>query len=513
NYKVNLKKYFNENFNVYKRLSERVNPYKAKVFISYRKKDKIKLLKLLYLIRNLTYFNPIEIWYDDYLNPGENYNSVIYENIQNCDFVLLLVTENCLERGNYIERIEYPKALQHGKKVIPVSIEEEDISKIREVYEELDEVINLNKNPQELERRIKDISMMSTVLTENLTAEETGELALKYLEDFKINNTQGLKLLIDSAKENYGPAMNKLGKLYFEGNMIEKNIEKSIYWLDRSLIVILQQFEDSYIFENENDIFDKGMTAAKNALQLYEVLERKGNTKNKYIYIYSEVCKKLEQFGFMSDLVNFGHALFLMSNISLEEGNLLEAINQLDRASSYFKYFYENTQNPFSKFKYSELLMQKAKVYRYIGDKFGNSDNYFEASENLLEALSIIKYINKHFEICYQEMLYLLNELSIVGYNIEKKGDYVNIARKLYKEIYYEAKEFYKLSPTIDVSFRIALIGISYAVVNLETPDLAVLEESKYHIKKCLELEETPEYINLYNSIQKRIAIWPFNLG
>ena len=98
-----------------------------------------------------------------------------------------------------------------------------------------------------------------------------------------------------------------------------------------------------------------------------------------------------------------------------------------------------------------EFLMQKAKVCSYIGDHFCENDMYYEAGNNLLQALDIILYLNKHFQMLYNEMVNILNDLTVVGYNIETKNNDINIARQIYRKIYYTAKNFYQVYPTAEV--------------------------------------------------------------
>lgn len=515
-YNQQLKEFFDKNFNVYIRLIETKNPYKGKVFISYRKKDKIQLIKLLDFISNLNYFDSLEIWYDEYLIPGEKYNEIIDESIKNCDFVLFLITENCLEKNNYIETIEYPKAVEYEKKIIPVTFNDVKMPYINEIYRGLEEIINLNENSKELEQRIRDISNLTTIFVNELTAEEMGVLAIDYLDNQKLNknNSKRLELLFSSAKRRYYPAMYILGNLYLEGIILQKNLDKAFYWLDKSLQIVLQKFDNSYNRpEYESVIISYGISAAKNALQLYNLLKDRGIIDNKYLYIYFDITKKLLNIKYMSDLVNPGHALFLKSQISLKEGKAFEAIKYIEAAEEYLEYFYENTTNTLSKFKYMEFLMQKAKVCSYIGDHFCENDMYYEAGNNLLQALDIILYLNKHFQMLYNEMVNILNDLTVVGYNIETKNNDINIARQIYRKIYYTAKNFYQVYPTAEVSFRIALVGVLYAVAGLDTPNLEILKEAYYYINKSLEVEAYPKYFSLLNNIQKRIEMWPHNLG
>lgn len=503
-----LKDYFEKNFN---NVVQDKKVYKGKIFISYRKKDRVKLTKILDFISKVDYLDALEVWYDDFLIPGENYNKIIDKNIRECDFVLFLITENCLEKYNYIKMIEYPNALRYGKKVIPVALEEYKNPEIYKIYNNLDEVINLVENPEAFEERIKEIPQLSNIFNENLSVEEIGELGLEYLR--KNQNIKGLKFITDAANQHYGPAMQKLGLLYLDGTMIEKNFEKAIYWLDKNLNILVNEFDNKYDLQDLKDIHSYGLSAGKLALFLHNLITSEEINDNKYLPIYKHITKQLQKVGVLSDLVNPGHFLIDESRSLLNEDQPIEALNKLNEASYYISSTYKMTKNPALKLTYINILLQQEDIYRYIGDNFNDYNAYVQASDSLVKALDLIMYFNKYFELYHTTTLDILTNLSAVAYTIEKKYNDIDLARKLYEKIFYTSKEFYRLCPSVDISFRIAMVSVAYAAAGLDTPILEVLEEGLEYINKSLNAGKYPDYMILYEGIQKRIKMWPHNLG
>lgn len=124
--------------------------FPRRVFLSYRKKDSEEANMLLDALREDPELCDVQVWYDDYLTPGENYNEEIRGAIENADAVLLLVTENILEEGNYVKNIEYPMARNHerGIPVIPVytyRLKKCTLSKVREAYPDMPTAIPLEE--------------------------------------------------------------------------------------------------------------------------------------------------------------------------------------------------------------------------------------------------------------------------------------------------------------------------------------------------------------------------------
>ena len=101
---------------------------KPKIFISYRKKDRGELQRLVGLLDAHPLRDRVTLWYDAGLQPGENYSTTIAQQIRSADLFLLLVTPHMLEEGNYVARVEYPAAKTAKRPILPIVMQPTDRS-------------------------------------------------------------------------------------------------------------------------------------------------------------------------------------------------------------------------------------------------------------------------------------------------------------------------------------------------------------------------------------------------
>ena len=66
-------------------------------------------LKVMKAIHNTSSASAVAIWFDDFLVAGRDFNNQIEDKIKESDAMALVVTPNLLEKGNYVQRLEYPK--------------------------------------------------------------------------------------------------------------------------------------------------------------------------------------------------------------------------------------------------------------------------------------------------------------------------------------------------------------------------------------------------------------------
>ena len=101
----------------YERILDNFN---TRVFISYRKKDRNILRKLLDDINKKDGYYESLIWFDEYLTAGEDYNIEIQDMIDSSDLFIFLLTENMLEPDNYAIREELSRAIETKLPVIVI---------------------------------------------------------------------------------------------------------------------------------------------------------------------------------------------------------------------------------------------------------------------------------------------------------------------------------------------------------------------------------------------------------
>lgn len=149
-YIENFKKEFSDEVisNVNKHISVMFDGYHtsdnnnlSKIFISYRKCDKDQLKHLIALIKADPKSDEVSLWYDQSLNPGDNYSNTIIEQIKSCDLFLMLVTPNILEPNNYVMRIEYPLAVKHKKRIVPIVMQKTNLCDLANLFPDIPKCI------------------------------------------------------------------------------------------------------------------------------------------------------------------------------------------------------------------------------------------------------------------------------------------------------------------------------------------------------------------------------------
>lgn len=103
----------------------------GEIFISYRKQDAAELERLVRVLKAWPEGKTVSLWYDKSLNPGENYQKIIFDRLRGCALFLLLVTPHLLEEGNYVMRVEYPLALREKKRILPVMMRKTDLARLQ----------------------------------------------------------------------------------------------------------------------------------------------------------------------------------------------------------------------------------------------------------------------------------------------------------------------------------------------------------------------------------------------
>ncbi len=98
------------------------NPH-INIFIAYSRKDKSYLEELQKHLSPLTDKGDVTIWYDGEINPGDQWEAAIKNQLNSADIILLLISANALA-SNYFRHKEMEKALQRNKTgtaiVIPI---------------------------------------------------------------------------------------------------------------------------------------------------------------------------------------------------------------------------------------------------------------------------------------------------------------------------------------------------------------------------------------------------------
>ena len=93
----------------------------VQVYISYRKKER----SFVSILQKDLYQNDFNVWYDEFLIPGEVFSDSCDKQIRNCDLFIAVLSENYLD--SYGGRYELPTAIKERKQILLVVIGETPI--------------------------------------------------------------------------------------------------------------------------------------------------------------------------------------------------------------------------------------------------------------------------------------------------------------------------------------------------------------------------------------------------
>jgi hypothetical protein len=118
---------------------------KINLFISYAHEDSDHLKDLLKYLEGKELSEIIDVWYDERITPGSEWNDKIIENLNKSDIVILMLSVDFLNSG-YINKIELSKSYERRAKneceVIPLFIRKCSLA----VYEDIRKLNGLPRN-------------------------------------------------------------------------------------------------------------------------------------------------------------------------------------------------------------------------------------------------------------------------------------------------------------------------------------------------------------------------------
>lgn len=224
--------------------------FDAYIFLSYRKKDRKFAQDVMRLIHSNEFCHSVAIWYDEFLVPGENFNDAIMDAMNKSKLFTFVVTPNLLEKGNYVERIEYPKAYQSGKSIVPVEAVATNQDEIRQRYVGIPEIISAEDGSR-LASVLKD-ALQEVLKEENSSKEHLFFVGLAYLSgiDVEVNQERAGKLIEKSAEMGLHEAYVQLRKMYAEGIGVVRNRKMEYEWQAKYVELLEKEYADVASDEN-----------------------------------------------------------------------------------------------------------------------------------------------------------------------------------------------------------------------------------------------------------------------
>ncbi len=274
--------------------------FSGRIFLSYRKKDRIYANELMHTIHSISSLRNVSIWFDEFMSTGEKWGVQIEDALTQSDVFLLMVSPSITEPDNYVIREEYPAARKRDKTIISVSknngkSEMPDIEELKRIFPGLKVLVDGN-NADELENVLREISDKT-----GATPETDYLIGLAYFNGIEMEHDteKAVSLIVASARQNLPEAVKKLAEMYWKGDGIAINYENSILWRKR-LIDLYERKLDKLKCPEEMLEYIKALEDLSTCL--YELSSFRDSL------LYSKQMEKLiEQMASFSEYSDFQH--------------------------------------------------------------------------------------------------------------------------------------------------------------------------------------------------------------
>ena len=234
-------------FSNYKRnadLDEKIHAsFDVKAFVSYRHKDRRLMHDLLRQIHDNPRLVDVAVWYDDKLTAGKDFNDEILTSVRAADVFILAVTPSLLEKGNYIEKKEYPTAVKAGIPILPVMVEDTPLELLYKLYPDLPEPCSLDM----LEPRLRDLLGGRLDKDNDNDAEHLFYMGLAYLFGIgvEIDRVRAKELLIRADELGYYEAARWLAMMCFDTSIDSMPAESETEYCRRYCIACYKKYSDN----------------------------------------------------------------------------------------------------------------------------------------------------------------------------------------------------------------------------------------------------------------------------
>lgn len=222
------------------------------LFLSYRKKDRRQARELMKYIHAHTFCRDLAIWYDEFLDPGEDFNEAIGRALEKSDLFVLAVTPSLLEKAvdgrgreqdNYIMTTEYPLARRQGKPILAAQLEDTDRAQLEARFRDIPPCTDARDDralAQALRERMEGLPGRG----DRDTVEHDYLMGLAYLSgvDVEVDHGRAVPLITQAAQSGLMEAAEKLAEMYETGLGVERDYEQSAHWLEHVVELARQAY-------------------------------------------------------------------------------------------------------------------------------------------------------------------------------------------------------------------------------------------------------------------------------
>ena len=222
-------------------LAERITKeaFSGKLFLSYRKKDIAEAIEIMKAIHDTDAAGAAEIWFDEFLVAGRDFNDEIQENLKNSDAMALAVTPNLLEEGNYVRTVEYKSAKDFGVEVLPVEALPTDADKLEDAFPGLEPSTDVF-DKEALEQLLRKAGFQGPGSRSSF-AEYLLGMAFLIGINVEKDVDRAVRLFHSSADNNCAEACEQLGKMYIDGIGVAMDYDSAIRYKKKAYQILMQQ--------------------------------------------------------------------------------------------------------------------------------------------------------------------------------------------------------------------------------------------------------------------------------
>ncbi len=214
--------------------------FAATVFLSYRKKDRAHAQSLMRRIHACGGCRDVAIWYDEFLTPGEDFNSSIRAALEKSSLFALAVTPSLLEKPNYVAAVEYPAAQAAKLPVLAAELVPTDRAALAIQYRGILPLTDA-----------QDADALAAALAAKLPLPAPPScsddpkhcflIGQAYLSgiDVEVDHARALELITGAAEEELPEAMVKLVSMYRTGEGVARDYRTALRW-QQKLVVCLR---------------------------------------------------------------------------------------------------------------------------------------------------------------------------------------------------------------------------------------------------------------------------------
>lgn len=260
--------------------------FDAKIFLSYRKKDRREAQELMRLIHSDPKCESIAIWYDEFLVPGEDYNEDIKKALESSNALVFNVTQSFNEPGNYVLRVEYPAAQEQEKKIISVEMSDTDIEELEHNFKGIgDSLIKIDKHEKVCKVTLD--ALKGLVKDENSNdMNHTFFLGLAYKNglEVEVDEERGNRLIERAAEGGLPEAMEEMARLCF---YVRNEFETAIDWQRKAV----EAFKG--VIESKDDGMDAFLGFQRAVMNVMGMADAAKNYKLDWVY---EIVEKVASY-------------------------------------------------------------------------------------------------------------------------------------------------------------------------------------------------------------------------